>query len=107
MGTRRPSAKPLLSRSISAPAPASAAEAEPAPTEVYSDMLAKRPALLDEKLKVHERIIDEFNLAALEKLPPEEIAKQIRAYVGNYARTESLSLNQKELDIFARRSWRK
>ena len=64
-------------------------------------MLAKRPALLDEKLKVHELIIDEFNLAALEKLPPEEIAKQIRAYVGNYARTESLSLNQKELDIFA------
>jgi hypothetical protein len=27
--------------------------------------------LLDEKLKLHERIIDEFNLTALEKMPPE------------------------------------
>jgi pilus assembly protein CpaF len=100
VGTRRPSVKPAQPP-IAAPLPASAPEVELAPTEAYSDMLAKRPALLDEKLKVHELIIDEFNLAALEKLPPEEIAKQIRAYVGNYARTESLSLNQKELDIFA------
>jgi pilus assembly protein CpaF len=101
VGTRRPTAKPVVQPLALAPAPGGAAEADPAPTEAYSDMLTKRPALLDEKLKVHERIIDEFNLAALEKLPPEEIAKQIRAYVGNYARTESLSLNQKELDIFA------
>ncbi len=69
--------------------------------DFYADMLARRPELLDEKLKLHERIIDEFNLAALEKLPPDELAKQVRAYVGNHARNESLSLNQKELDIFS------
>ena len=69
--------------------------------DFYQDLIARRPGLLDEKLKLHERIIDEFNLAALEKLPPEELAKQVRAYVGNYARGENLSLNQKELDIFA------
>src|SRR5215469_851972 len=67
----------------------------------YADLMARRPELLDEKLKLHERIIDEFNLAALEKLSPEDLSKQIRTYVGNYARGESLSLNQKELDIFA------
>src|SRR5579863_2909650 len=85
-----------------------AAESAPqaAPTQVttediYSDLLSRRPALIDEKLKLHSRIIDEFNLAALEKLAPEELTKQVRAFVGNYARTENLTLNQKELDAFS------
>jgi pilus assembly protein CpaF len=69
--------------------------------DFYADLMGRRPELLDEKLKLHERIIDEFNLAALEKLSPEELTKQIRSYVGNYARVENLSLNQRELDIFA------
>jgi pilus assembly protein CpaF len=69
--------------------------------DFYADLMGRRPELLDEKLKLHERIIDEFNLAALEKLSPEELTKQIRSYVGNYARNENLSLNQRELDIFA------
>ena len=73
-----------------------------APVEnVYADLMGRRPELLDEKLKLHERIIDEFNLVALEKLQPEELARQVRAYVGAHARNESLSLNQKELDQFA------
>jgi pilus assembly protein CpaF len=69
----------------------------------YADMIARRPSLLDERLKLHALIIDEFNLAALDKLPPEELARQVRTYVGNYAREESLSLNQKELDFFPTR----
>jgi pilus assembly protein CpaF len=76
----------------------------PEPTQledIYADLMGRRPELLDEKLKLHERIIDEFNLAALEKLPPDELARQVRTYVGNHARSESLSLNQKELDLFA------
>lgn len=64
-------------------------------------MVSRRPALVEAKLKIHELIIDEFNLAALEKLPPDELAKQVRTYVGNYARTSGLSLNQKELDLFS------
>ena len=36
---------------------------------VYKDLVGRRPALLDEKLKLHAKIIDEFNLAILEKLP--------------------------------------
>jgi pilus assembly protein CpaF len=81
------------------------AEPELAPNEAgpdafYRDLIEKRPTLLDEKLKVHERIIDEFNLALLEKLPPEEVGKQVRAYVSNYVRSEQISLNQKELELF-------
>src|ERR1700723_1253994 len=70
------------------------------PDDVYADLIARRPGLLDEKLKLHERIIDEFNLTALEKLP-DELAKQVRTYVGDHVRRESLSLNQKELDTFS------
>jgi pilus assembly protein CpaF len=67
---------------------------------VYGDLMAKRPRLLDEKLKLHGLIIDEFNLNLLEKLSPEELHRQVKAYVGNYIRTERIALNQKELDAF-------
>jgi pilus assembly protein CpaF len=75
--------------------------AKPAVEDFYQDLIEKRPGLLDEKLKVHERIIDDFNLALLEKLPPEELSKQVRSYVANYVRNEQISLNQRELEIFA------
>ena len=65
-----------------------------------SDLMARRPVLLDEKLKLHGRIIDEFNLALLEKLSPEELYRQVHAYVAKYIRAERISLNQKELEVF-------
>src|SRR3989440_800144 len=67
----------------------------------YRELMAQRPALLDEKLKLHARIIDEFNLVSLEKLPREELVREVRAYVVEYMRTERLSLNQKEMLAFA------
>src|SRR5258706_1711201 len=68
---------------------------------LYKDLVARRPTLLDEKLKLHARIIDEFNLTLLEKLPPAELVRQVRAYVAKYVQAEKISLNQKELDIFS------
>ncbi|HEX5470898.1 MAG TPA: ATPase, T2SS/T4P/T4SS family, partial [Lacipirellulaceae bacterium] len=68
---------------------------------IYQELIDKRPALLEEKLKLHTQIIDEFNLAQLEKLSREELVREIRLYVADYVRTERVSLNQKELDIFA------
>jgi pilus assembly protein CpaF len=61
----------------------------------------QRPALLEEKLKLHARIIDEFNLILLEKLPRTELVRQVRAYVANYVRAEKISLNQQELQVFS------
>ena len=66
----------------------------------YGDLIATAAGLLDEKLKLHGRIIDEFNLTLLEKLSPEELHRQVKAYVANYVRAERISLNQKELEIF-------
>jgi pilus assembly protein CpaF len=67
----------------------------------YHELLKQRPALLDEKVKLHERIIDDFNLASLEKLSREDLAREVRSYLGEYAKTERLSLNQRELLAFA------
>src|SRR5271165_4142789 len=66
----------------------------------YGDLMARRPRLLDEKLKLHSLIIDEFNLNLLEKLSPEELHRQVKAYTANYIRAERIALNQKELDSF-------
>jgi len=68
---------------------------------VYQDLIESRPALLEEKLKLHTQIIDEFNLANLEKLSRKELIREIQAYVANYVRSESISLNQQELNIFS------
>jgi pilus assembly protein CpaF len=71
------------------------------PETFYRDLIDQRPVLIEEKLKLHARIIDEFNLTVLEKLPRAELVKQVYAYVANYVRTEKISLNQKELAIFS------
>jgi pilus assembly protein CpaF len=68
---------------------------------IYQELIDKRPALVDEKLKLHTRIIDEFNLTQLERLDREDMIKEIRTYVAEYVQNERLSLNQKEVDLFA------
>jgi len=69
--------------------------------QLYHELITQRPALLDEKLKLHARIIDEFNLASLEKLPRPDLVREVRSYLDDYVRTERLSLNQKEAQTFA------
>jgi pilus assembly protein CpaF len=66
----------------------------------YSDIIARRPVLLEEKLKLHNRIIDDFNLALLEKMSPDELRQQVQTYVANYVRAERISLNRNELEAF-------
>ncbi len=67
---------------------------------LYHELIAQRPALLDEKVKLHAKIIDEFNLAVLERMPREELVKELRVYVGDYVRTEKIPLNQRETQAF-------
>ena len=97
--TPRPRAQPIAEVITREPTPV--APAPVAKEHIYSELIAQRPALLDEKLKLHERIIDEFNLVSLEKLPREDLVREVRAYLGEYVRTERLSLNQRELQAFA------
>jgi pilus assembly protein CpaF len=68
--------------------------------QLYRELIAQRPALLDEKVKLHAKIIDEFNLAVLERMPRDELVGELRVYVGEYVRTEKIPLNQRELQAF-------
>jgi pilus assembly protein CpaF len=74
--------------------------AEDGDHKIYRELIARRPALIDEKLKLHARIIDEFNLASLERLPRDELIREIRGFAAEHVRKENISLNQRELDIF-------
>src|SRR5215216_6725994 len=67
---------------------------------VYDEVIALRPALVDLKVKLHARIIDDFNLASLDRLSRDELVREVLAYVAEYLRTEKISLNQKELQAF-------
>jgi pilus assembly protein CpaF len=56
--------------------------------------------LLDAKVRLHRRLIEEINLSALEKLPEEEMKRQIHGLVSQYTLAERLPLNAQELDDF-------
>jgi pilus assembly protein CpaF len=69
-------------------------------SRLYEELVASKPALIDEKVKLHGRIIDEFNLALLDKISSEDLARQVKRFVSEYVLTERIPLNQKELEAF-------
>jgi pilus assembly protein CpaF len=73
---------------------------ESAGEKIIHEVRMQKPMLLDAKLELHARIIDEFNLVSLDKLSRAELFDEIRSYVATYARTAKLALNQKELQAF-------
>jgi pilus assembly protein CpaF len=56
--------------------------------------------LLDAKVRLHRRLIEEINLPALEKLPEPEMRRQVSSLVSQYVVAERLALNARELDDF-------
>ena len=79
----------------SAPPPAAAPPAaDAAPNGALKDKL------LDAKVRLHRRLIEELNLAALEKLPEAELRREIHGIIAQWVVAECLALNAKELDAF-------
>jgi pilus assembly protein CpaF len=74
---------------------------ESAGDKFLHELHLQKPTLLDAKLDLHARIIEEFNLVSLDKLSREEFLNEIRNYVAAYAHAEKLALNQKELKAFS------
>src|SRR5205814_302151 len=56
--------------------------------------------LLDAKVRLHRRLIEEINLSALEKLPEDEMRAHIQQLVTQYIVVERLALNSQELNEF-------
>jgi pilus assembly protein CpaF len=89
---------PSVTAPMPAPAPASAPAPEPVPAPHANPLLSSK--LLDAKVRLHRRLIEEINLSALEKLPEAEIRKHVSGLVSQYVVSERLALNARELDEF-------
>src|SRR5258708_7407075 len=73
--------------------------AEPAAAQGSSNPLLT-DKLLDAKVRLRRRLIEEINLSALEKLPEDEMRGHIQQMVSQYVLVERLALNQQELNDF-------
>src|SRR5215813_12251190 len=92
-----PEAPPPALEGVSWTAPA------PAPETMAASAAAnplQTDKLLDAKVRLHRRLIEEINLSALEKLPEEEMRGHIQQLVAQYVMVERLALNAQELNDF-------
>jgi pilus assembly protein CpaF len=101
-----------LARPVPAPAPAAPEAAAPAPAASVAPVEAPTPAArveskpkspprdanLDLRLRLHTRLIDELDLAKLDKLEESELRRQVLGQVTAFARDERMALNTKELE---------
>src|SRR5450631_2767997 len=76
-----------------------AEQAPPLQPQAAADRLLS-DKLLDAKVRLHRRLIEEINLSALEKLPEEETRRHIQQLVSQYVLAERLALNTQELADF-------
>ena len=104
----------FTARRVAAPAPPAIEQLPPAAwtvspeTQPETPPIAQQPAgnpllsdkLLDAKVRLHRRLIEEINLSALEKLPEEEIRRHVQQLVSKYVLAERLALNTHELAEF-------
>ena len=97
-GARRaPAPTPAPAPVLITPAPA------PEPVTADKETLAdgadlQTDNMLDVRLKLHARLIDEIDLSKLDKLDEPEMRRQVRKLVGDFAKEERLPLNTAELD---------
>src|SRR6266508_1597522 len=101
--SRRIAAPDLVPAEAASPEPVEtvpAPEPEPAPepAERANARLAER--LLDAKVRLHRRLIEEINLSVLEKMPEDEVRRQVHGLVAQYTIAERLALNAQELEDF-------
>ena len=82
---------------IALPATAKSAPARLAQTAETIDLHQR---LLDSKLSIHRRLIDEINLASVDKIPEKELRPQIHDLVAQHVANERIALNAQELAKF-------
>jgi pilus assembly protein CpaF len=89
-----PEPAPIAPLMLAPPPTPSASAAPPPPNPLLTDKL------LDAKVRLHRKLIEEINLSALEKLPEDEIRKHVQQLVSQYILVERLALNAQELAGF-------
>ncbi|MDR3509507.1 MAG: ATPase, T2SS/T4P/T4SS family, partial [Caulobacteraceae bacterium] len=95
----RPASASPPAAPVPAPAPDLAATIPPTPPVTRAAQAAPpMDSLIEVRLKLHTRLIDELDLAKLEKLDESQMRREVRTLVGDFARTERLAFNASELD---------
>src|SRR5215472_1336586 len=72
---------------------------EPAPAAPSQNALLAEK-LLDAKVRLHRKLLEDINLSALEKLPEETLRSHVQELVAQYVLAERLALNTQELSDF-------
>ena len=88
-----PSLAPDPAQAQAAPEQAQAARGRPEPAAASPES-----QLLEVKLKLHARLIDELDLSKLDKLGETELRRQVLSLVADFARDERLVYNSVELE---------
>ena len=82
------------------PAPAPKPLPDAAALSTGNEGNGNQKKILEAKSKLHRKMLDEFNLAALEQLPRDQLIAEIRKFVSDYASEQRLAFNNNELDEF-------
>ena len=54
--------------------------------------------VLDARVRIHRMLLEEINLVALERLPKDEMRRQVHDFVSEKTRQERMAINTAELD---------
>ncbi|MFY9602749.1 MAG: CpaF family protein, partial [Pseudolabrys sp.] len=77
-----------------------ASAAEPMQATQQAENLLLSDRLLDAKVRLHPRLIEEINLSTLDKVPEEEIRRHVQQLVTQYVLVERLARNTHELNEY-------
>src|SRR5215510_1887715 len=62
--------------------------------------LLQSPELVDAKVRLHRRLVDDLNLSHIEKIPRSQLRHQVHGMISDYVVSERLPLNARELNDF-------
>jgi len=66
--------------------------------ETEAEGKAQSGSVIDARIRLHRKIIEELNLVALEKMPQDQMRREVKDFVGEVARQERMALNVNEMD---------
>ncbi|WP_334161003.1 CpaF family protein [Phenylobacterium sp.] len=93
-----PEAAPPPAAAAPAPAPGPTAEPAPKAKPAAGGVLPARDGRLDMRLRLHARLIDELDLAKLDKLSEADLRREVMKLTADFARAERMALNTAELE---------
>lgn len=93
-------ADPVAPAPTPAPAPAATAKPDPAPAAPRGET-DREAMILDAKLRIHSRLIDELDLSAIERLQEAQLREQVRQIVYEIVRKDGIALSAAEERDFA------